>query len=669
MTAAPPTAVVVVCSRCAVRDLAHALHVARAGSTILVRGVQRGNFVVRVPGLTIEGARGAALDGTGRGTVLTIDAPRVTVRDLGIRRSGSDFVAMDSGVRSNASRTLLRNLRVTGSLFGVYLARSNDSVVDHVRIEGRRSVPVPLRGDGLRVWYSANVRITKSSILNARDDLIWFSKGAWLSGNTIRGGRYGIHTMYSDDMTIVSNDVRNCEVGSYAMYGKRLRVEHNIFAENRGSTGYGIGLKAMDNTTVADNAFVSDHVGIYLDNSPSVVGSLDWFSGNLIAYNQTGLASLPSSQGDVLLGNSFIENYRQVAVLGGGTLTKMTWSQGGRGNYWSDYAGYDRDGDGVGDVPYQERSVYGALADLNPRLDLLAFSPAAQAIDFAAKALPLWAPPPALADSAPQMHPSVPRGLPTIATPNPRAPYTLGGLLALALSFAVLIPFRPCSPAVRKKAAAQASIVARGVRKRYGRTLALDGINLEVRASETLALWGPNGSGKTTLLRCLLGIVRCEGEVALRGTYAYVPQQLPPFDMRAGDLMAFVAALRQVAPEETARTLDDAGLGGVRERNIAELSGGQRQRLSVAAARLGSPDMLFLDEPTVGLDLESRGAIVQYLREAKAAGATIVIASHVPEDLATIADRIAVMEEGRIAAVMSPAEFETMIEQRRSVAS
>ena len=672
MIAASP-ATIAVCDRCNVHSLAAALQNARAGATIVVYGEQRGDFVVRRP-VTLEGAPGAVLDGQEQGTVLTIDAPDVTVRNIAIRASGSDFVSMSAGIRSNAAHTVISRVDVSDTLFGIYLAKSDGSTIADSRVTGRKAVDLPERGDALRVWYSRNVRISGNRVRDARDDLIWFSPGVSVTGNDISGGRYGIHTMYSNDMTIDSNVVTDCEVGSYAMYGQRIRIERNIFADNRGSTGYGIGLKSMDQTSVIENAFVSNHAGLYLDNSPSLTDSVDRFSGNLFAYNEAGIASLPSSRNDVFTQNTFEQNYRQVAVLGGGQLTQLTWSQNGQGNYWSDYAGFDRDGSGVGEVAYQPRSAYGTLSDLNENLDLFVYSPAAKAVDFAVNALPLFAPRPVLDDKAPLMHPRYPQHLPAVTRAQSHAAYASLGLLALAASFGVLIPFRPRARTRGARHGSEplldkAAIEVRNLCKRYGKTTALDCIDLDVVRGETLALWGPNGSGKTTLMRCLLGIVKYEGMIETHLTLGYVPQHLPAFDMRVRDFAVFTGALRGACAADAASALREAGLSDLSERNVNELSGGQRQRVAVAVAALGSPDALLLDEPTVGLDLHSRNAIIHQLAQFKREGKTIVISSHVPEDIAALADRIAVMEDGRLVTLATPGEFTALLAQRREAVS
>ena len=671
MIAATP-APIAVCGECAVTRLQDALNHARSGATIVVHGTQYGNFTIR-RSVTLEGAPDGVLDGRGRGTVLTIQAPHVAVRALRVRNSGTDFVAMDSAIRSNAPYTTIENIRVDGSLFGIYFAKADESSIVGSRIDGLADRAVPDRGDGLRIWYSRDVRVDGNTVSGARDDLFWFSQNLTVAHNTVSGGRYGIHTMYSDGMVVDSNVVRDCEVGSYAMYGRRVRIERNVFSGNRGSTGYGIGLKDMDYTSVTGNALVSNHTGIYVDDSPSLVGSTLRISGNMFAYNEIGFAALPSAHDDLLTQNTFADNYRQISVLGGGALAHIAWTH----NYWSDYAGFDRDGNGIGDIRYTPNDAYGTLADLDEDLNLLAYSPAAKAIDFAADALPLFKQAPVLEDKAPLMYPVYPQRLASPSRSGSRASSLSMGALALAAAFGLLLPFRPRSRKREERtrsahpaaAAGGAAILARGLRKRYGTTLALDGIDLEVARGETVGLWGPNGSGKSTLMRCLLGILEFDGDVSASVPFGYVPQALPAFDMRVREFAAFVGGLRGCAAREAGDALRDADLFDLAARNVNELSGGQRQRLGVAVAALGNPGALLLDEPTVGLDARSRRAILRFLCALKRKGTAIVISSHVPDDLTALADRILVIEEGRIRANLSPAQFGSFVRERREEAS
>ncbi len=210
----------------------------------------------------------------------------------------------------------------------------------------------------------------------------------------------------------------------------------------------------------------------------------------------------------------------------------------------------------------------------------------------------------------------------------------------------------------------------RVVTKRFGETAALDAVDLEVQAGEVLALLGPNGAGKTTALSLLLGLRRPDsGTVELFGRDPRVPAArvavgatpqesgFPP-TLRVRELVDLVRA-HFPAPAPAAELLDRFGLAGIAQRQTGGLSGGERRRLSVALAFAGRPRALFLDEPTAGLDVESRRAVWQELRAYAATGGTVLLTTHHVEEAEALASRIVLLARGRVAAEGSPAELST----------
>ncbi|MEZ6235162.1 MAG: ABC transporter ATP-binding protein [Phycisphaerales bacterium] len=199
------------------------------------------------------------------------------------------------------------------------------------------------------------------------------------------------------------------------------------------------------------------------------------------------------------------------------------------------------------------------------------------------------------------------------------------------------------------------------VRKRFGRFVALDGVDLDIARGEAVALWGPNGAGKTTLLRCTLGLINFKGRITIDGLdirrhgkaarrrLGYIPQEsiLPP-DLRVSEAMALFAGLRRANGEEVDRLLALVELDAARSRRVADCSGGMRQRLSLALALLGEPPLLVLDEPTSNLDAAGRKAFLDLILELKRAGKTILFTSHRPDEVHMAADRIVTLENGRV---------------------
>ncbi|MCP4796803.1 MAG: ABC transporter ATP-binding protein [Phycisphaeraceae bacterium] len=204
-------------------------------------------------------------------------------------------------------------------------------------------------------------------------------------------------------------------------------------------------------------------------------------------------------------------------------------------------------------------------------------------------------------------------------------------------------------------------IVLDGIRKRFGRFTALDGVSLRVAPGEAVALWGPNGAGKSTLVRCLLGLLDFQGEAtvagldvrrdgrAVRGLIGYLPQEPALFDdLRLAEATLFFARLRGVADAEARRMLVGIGLDEHVRKRVRELSGGMKQRLALGLALLGDPPVLVLDEPTSNLDEVARGELLEEVDRLRRRGKTVLLISHRPEEVRRIADRIVTLESGRI---------------------
>jgi len=185
--------------------------------------------------------------------------------------------------------------------------------------------------------------------------------------------------------------------------------------------------------------------------------------------------------------------------------------------------------------------------------------------------------------------------------------------------------------------------------KRYGRTAALDGLTFSVPAGSVCGFLGPNGAGKTTTLRILLGLARPDGGHArVAGSVNGVLDRdgFHPARSALGELK-LAAARAGVRVERAGAALEAAGLEAVADRRIGACSFGTRRRLAVAAALLTEPDILLLDEPATGLDPHALRALRARLRAHAASGGTVLLSSHVLEEVAGTCDRVVVVDHGR----------------------
>ena len=214
------------------------------------------------------------------------------------------------------------------------------------------------------------------------------------------------------------------------------------------------------------------------------------------------------------------------------------------------------------------------------------------------------------------------------------------------------------------------------VSKNYGNIRALRGVDFGVRAGEVVALLGPNGAGKTTAVKLLLGLMQPNsGKVRVFGGDPTNPE----YRMRTGAMLQvgrvpetlrvrehidlFSTYYRSPMPAE--RVLAAAGLENLADRKFSDLSGGQKQRVLFALAICGDPDLLFLDEPTVGLDVEARRMLWDEIRELVRRGKTVLLTTHYLQEADALADRIAVINQGEIVAEGSPATIKAQTSGKR----
>ena len=209
-------------------------------------------------------------------------------------------------------------------------------------------------------------------------------------------------------------------------------------------------------------------------------------------------------------------------------------------------------------------------------------------------------------------------------------------------------------------------IEVRGAVKHFGETHAVDGVDLTVQAGELFGLIGHNGAGKTTLFKMMLGLlpvtrgeihidgqpVRGEAFRQVRRGIGYLPESLALYDNLSGlEVMLFFAKLKDADPRSCLPLLEKVGLANAARRRVRGYSKGMRQRLGFAQALLGSPRLLFLDEPTNGLDPQGIREFYQILRELREQGVTAILTSHILAEIQLRVDRLALMRTGKIQAL------------------
>lgn len=428
--------VIALASTASANTLQERIDAAQPGETLTVEAGTYGPIRVEKP-ITLVGEGMPTIDGGGKGDVIILaDASPVTIRGFIIRGSGDDLDRESTGIRVLKSQTTIEDCRFEDVLFAIDLKQAKDCVIRNNHL-GSKPLDIARRGDVIRLFRSDNCLIENNVIEDGRDALLWYSDHITVRNNVSRRNRYGFHAMYSNDVTFENNLLIDNSVGIYLMYGKGFTLAGNRIQRNRGVSGYGIGFKEVDQYEIRDNVLSGNRVGMYIDGSPMrrKAGSANFVRNN-VSCNDVGMMLLPSVKGNRITENNFVDNLEQIGVQGRGTIEKNEFAHAGRGNFWNNYGGYDANHDGVGDQPYAPSTLFENLIDREPKLRLMLFSPAHDAIDFIGRAMPATRSAPKFRDASPLV---APIELNAAARNAPAGPLTWAAVLLVASSSALIL--------------------------------------------------------------------------------------------------------------------------------------------------------------------------------------------------------------------------------------
>jgi nitrous oxidase accessory protein len=375
------------------------LNRASPGTTLcLGEGTWVGALVVpRGVGLWGTGSSVLRTDGTGT-TVLLQDG--TSLGGVTVDGSGGRFDVLDAAVKVHGDDVRVEGVTIRNSVFGILVEKSRRVTVRGNRVFGIGGPALGMRGDGIRLWETNDSLVEDNLVEQARDCVVWYSSRNVLRRNEVRDGRYGVHLMYSHSNRLERNRFVGNEVGMFAMYSRDLTISDNQMLFSRGSAGIGLGMKESGNLVVQRNLLIHNTQGLFLDNSPLVQGDRNLFEHNVIRLSEVGIGFLSSEHDNEFRQNVLRDNTTQVRVDGGGDALGVVWN----GNEWSDYAGYDLDRDGVGDLPYELKDLSGALTSRHADLSFLRGTLALGLVGVAGEVVPLFAPKPVLRDPAPRIH-------------------------------------------------------------------------------------------------------------------------------------------------------------------------------------------------------------------------------------------------------------------------
>ncbi len=360
-----------------------AIDAASNGDVIQVRaGTYTGNLILSKQ-VIIEGIGRPVLRGDGTGSVITILAPGCVVRGFIIEHCGGDLTREDSGILLKSPNNLIEDNELRDVLYGIYLYSSPGNTLRRNQIRGRPELEEGERGAGLHLWNSPDNIIEDNIISEERDGIyIQSCNGNQIRRNRVTNLRYGLHYMFSDLNVFEDNVFSNNVAGAAIMYSNKIEMRRNAFIHNRGFSSFGILFQECNDILAEDNFIVDNATGIFMEALRKTT-----FRRNTIANNDVALRMFSNSDANVITENNFLNNLSPLQLVGKRTTTR--WSENGRGNFWSDYDGYDLNEDGRGDVPQKIQNVFEYMEGNHPRLRFYLESPAARALAVAEKTFPI----------------------------------------------------------------------------------------------------------------------------------------------------------------------------------------------------------------------------------------------------------------------------------------
>lgn len=348
--------------------------------------------------LTLRGLNRPTISAELKGDTIRVAAEDVTLDSLIVVDSGGSLREQNAGIyiQPGSHRAVVRNCDIAYNLFGLWIEKSNDVLIENNLITGKRDYQSSQRGNGIQLYNTHRARIIGNNISFVRDALyVDVSHGALFRGNKLHHSRYGTHYMNAYDNVWEDNDTWMNRGGLALMEVRRITVRNNRAWAN---SDHGIMLRTIQDSVVENNVVAGNQRGFFIYDA-----EYNQLRGNAIIDNVVGVHLWAGSKNNQVEGNDFIANREQVRYVG---ARDMPWGVE-HGNHWSNYLGWDRDGDGIGDVPYEANDLVDRLSWQHPMMKLLLASPAVQTLRLVGQQFPLLRAP-SIVDPKPRMRPHTP---------------------------------------------------------------------------------------------------------------------------------------------------------------------------------------------------------------------------------------------------------------------
>ncbi len=357
-----------------------------------------GNIIINKP-ITIIGKKdGVILDANGSGSVVTINSSNVTLENLTIINSGNEMHKLDSAITINRSKNCeINSCKILDSLYGIDMVMVKNSLITNNYITSKKN-SISLRGDAIKIWYSHN-NIFKNNIIDSvRDVTLTYSNNNIIKNNSFKNSRFALHISHSKNNLLKNNDFKYNSVSVMIMGTENTKVINNSIKSSIGAAGIGILVKEVSNFLLQDNIISYNAQGIYIDSKATETGMKRYIKNNNISYNKEAIHFHAIIKNNTITNNTINANIDDIVKSSRGQITSFNIIEY---NYWDKYAGFDRDGNNIGDSTFEIYQYADQLWHYNHKVKFFYASPIMSLLNFLSRLAPFVEPVLLLEDNKP----------------------------------------------------------------------------------------------------------------------------------------------------------------------------------------------------------------------------------------------------------------------------
>jgi nitrous oxidase accessory protein len=383
-----------VCPQCSISTVTQAVLAAKKGDVIVVqKGIYKERNIVIDKSITISGENFPVIDGENKGQIFLIKSDNVTINGLQIQNVGNSYVEDWAGIKLfNVKNCLIENNKLLNTFFGIYLAKSESCTIRGNEVKGTSKNEIET-GNAIHLWYCKKMLIENNHLTGHRDGIYFefVTESKIFNNVSTKQIRYGMHFMFSHYNEYFHNQFTDNDAGVAVMYSDHIYMHENTFSDNWSPVSNGILLKEISDSKIEKNIFQHNTIGVYAEGCDRIE-----IKNNDFTKNGWAVKILGDCNDNRFEENNFTANTFDVVT--NSSLSHNLFEK----NFWSEYAGYDLDKNGVGDVPFRPVKLFTYIVEQTPPAIILLRSLFIDLLNLAEKVTPVITPE-TLVDNNPMM--------------------------------------------------------------------------------------------------------------------------------------------------------------------------------------------------------------------------------------------------------------------------